>query len=143
MCGGGQLYSFLMIRGTMAPQTPVQILIVDDEPSVVSALARLLSHDGYTVETAGNGHLALAQLQAQRYDVILCDLVMPELDGSDFYTILLRHYPSLCKRVIFLTGDLLGAESTAFLAQCGQPWLHKPCSATEVRSAIEQMLHAV
>jgi len=45
--------------------------------------------------------------------------------------------------VIFLTGDTLGAKSTAFLEQCGQPWLPKPCKAAEVRSAIEQMLCVV
>jgi CheY-like chemotaxis protein len=127
----------------MAPQPPVRILIVDDEPGFVNALAGLLSHDGYTVETASNGHLALEQLHAHRYDIVLCDLLMPELDGPDFYAILLRQHAYLRRRVIFLTGDTLGAESTAFLEQCGQPWLHKPCGAAEVRSAIEQMLHAV
>ena len=65
---------------------------------------------------------------------------MPELDGSDFYAILLCQYASLRQRVIFLTGDALGTESAAFLEKCGQPWLHKLCTAAEVRSAVEQAL---
>jgi CheY-like chemotaxis protein len=139
----GSQYTFLLGRGeTIAPHHPVTILIIDDESSFANPLARLLRHDGYTVDTVGNGHLALVQLQAHDYAVILCDLRMPELDGSDFYARLLRQHASLGLRVIFLTGDLLGAESTAFLAQCGQPWLAKPCTAAAVRSAIQQMLGA-
>jgi CheY-like chemotaxis protein len=127
----------------MAPQTALTILIVDDEPSVVRGLARLLRHDGSTVDTAANGHLALAHLQAHRYDVVLCDLRMPGLDGPAFYDILCRQHAYLRPRVLFLTGDTLGAESTAFLEQCGQPWVYKPCNAAEVRSALQQMLHAL
>ena len=124
-------------------QTPVRILIVDDEPGFVRALTRLLSHDGATVDTAANGECALTQLQTHRYDVVLCDLLMPELNGQDFYAILLHQYAYLRQRVIFLTGDALGADSAAFLEQCGQPWLHKPCNAAEVRSAMQQMLREV
>jgi CheY-like chemotaxis protein len=127
----------------MAPQASLAILIIDDEPSFASGLAQLLRRDAYTADTVRNGRLALVQLQTHRYDVILCDLRMPDLDGPDFYAILTRQYPTLCQRVIFLTGDTFGAESTVFLGQCGQPWLAKPCTAAAIRSAIQQMLPAV
>ena len=65
----------------MAPHPPVSILVIDDEPSLVRVLARLLQRDGYVVATASNDRHALAALQAQPYDVILCYLRMPELDG--------------------------------------------------------------
>jgi CheY-like chemotaxis protein len=58
----------------MAPYPPATILVIDDEPSVVRALAGLLRRDGYRVSTASNGRHALAQLQVQPYDVIVCDL---------------------------------------------------------------------
>jgi CheY-like chemotaxis protein len=128
---------------TMAPQPPLRILVIDDEPSVVSAITRLLRNDGYTVDTADNGHGALSQLQERRYDALLCDLRMPELDGPTFYDILSRQHAYLRQRVLFLTGDSLGTDSTAFLEQCGQPWVYKPCNAAEVRSALQQMLHAM
>jgi CheY-like chemotaxis protein len=130
-------------EGTMALQTPVTILIIDDEPSFARGLARLLRRDGYTVDTADNGQRALAKLQDQRYDLVVCDLRMPELDGRAFYEILLREYPHLRTRLIFLTGDALSADIRAFLADCGQPYLYKPCYAAEVRSAIQQMLQTV
>ncbi len=124
----------------MAPPDPVKILLIDDEASFVRGLARLLHRDGYTVHTADNGQHALAQLRTQRYDVILCDLRMPALDGPTLYTLVQQQSPALCQRMIFVTGDTLNVESTAFLAQCGQPCLYKPCTAAEVRDAIQQQL---
>ena len=122
--------------------TPLTILLIDDEPSFTCALAQLLRRDGDTVDTAANGQLALAHLQAQRYDVVLCDLRMPALDGEGFYTILSRQHAYLRKRVLFLTGDTLGTDSTAFLEQCGQPWVYKPCDIAAIRHAIQEMLRA-
>jgi CheY-like chemotaxis protein len=127
----------------MAPSRPVTILLIEDEPSIVRALIRLLHHEGYTVDTADNGQRALAQLHTQPYDLILCDVHLPVLDGVAFYTLLAQQAPTLCQRVIFLTGDTLGAASTAFLAQCGQPCLYKPCTAAEVRCTLQQQLEAV
>jgi CheY-like chemotaxis protein len=123
--------------------TPATILLIDDEVSFVQGLARLLHRDGYTVHTAANGQQALAQLRTQRYNVILCDLRMPALDGPTLYTLVQQQDPALCQRMIFVTGDTLGVESTAFLAHCGQPYLHKPCTAAAVRHAIHQVLGAV
>jgi len=126
----------------MAPTTSARILVIDDEPSIVRALAQLLRRSGYTVDTGGNGRHALAQLQAQRYDVILADLRMPELDGRAFYTRLLQQYPALCQRVIFLTGESSAADSRAFLAQCGRPWLAKPYAIAALRCTIQQVLQS-
>jgi len=120
----------------------VTILVIDDEPSILKALARLLRRDGAMVDTADTGTRALARLQERRYDVLLCDLRMPDLDGPTFYDILTSHYPTLRLRVVFLTGDTLSADSIAFLKQCGQPWLPKPCTIVAVRSAIAQVLNA-
>jgi CheY-like chemotaxis protein len=65
----------------MAPQNALQVLVVDDDPGILSGLTRLLQRDGHTVETATDGQAALALLQEGGYDLILCDLLMPELDG--------------------------------------------------------------
>jgi CheY-like chemotaxis protein len=122
--------------------TPGKLLLIDDQPSFVRGLTRLLQWDGYTVETVANGHEALAQFPAHHYEVIVCDLQRPALEARACYAILQRQFPSLCQRVIFVTGDTLGADSTAFLLQCGQPYLYKPCTAAEIRSTIQQTRHA-
>jgi CheY-like chemotaxis protein len=126
----------------MAPHLPGTILVIDDEPSVIRALTGLLRRDGYRVGTASNGRHAMVQLQEQPYDVIVCDLHMPDLDGPAFYAILARQYPALRQRVIFLTGDTGGAASRTFLTQCGRPWLPKPCPIATIRRAIQHVLQA-
>jgi len=127
----------------MAVPPPATILLIDDEPSLLRGVARVLRREGYTVATAANGRYALAQLQVQRYDVILSDLEMPDIDGRAFYALLRQQYPALCKRVIFFTGASSEADNGAFLAQCGQPWLRKPFSLAVLRRAIAQMLSGV
>ncbi len=118
------------------------ILVIDDEPGITSALTYLLRRDGHAVETAANGRLALEKLQARTYDLILCDLRMPELDGPGFYRELERRAPHLLRRIIFLTGDTLSAETQEFLEGIGASRLHKPFRATEVRQAVQQALQA-
>jgi CheY-like chemotaxis protein len=130
-----------------APLTKVQppvigkaILVIDDEPGITTALAYLLRRDGHMVETAANGRLGLAKLHKRVYDLILCDLRMPELDGPGFYHELERHYPHLLKQVIFLTGDTLSPEARDFLAGVSVARLSKPFRAAEVRQAVQQGL---
>jgi CheY-like chemotaxis protein len=110
-----------------------------------------LRHDGSIVHTAADGHLALRQLPKHRYDVVLCDLRMPGLDGRDFYAMLSHQHAYLRKRVLFLTGDTLGAESPAFLEPCGQPWVYcifhgclppspwEDCHSVHVKPATQSM----
>jgi CheY-like chemotaxis protein len=121
----------------------VRILVLDDERSFTHGLAQLLRRDGYTVDTADNGEAGLLQLQAHSYDVLLCDLRMPDLDGTVFYGRLLLQYPAIAQRVIFLAGDTLRLESKAFLERSGRLWVPKPCTAAAIRRVIQQVLHAV
>jgi CheY-like chemotaxis protein len=117
------------------------ILIIDDELSLANGLARLLRRDGHTVDTVANGRLALAKLEERTYDLILCDMRMPELDGPSLYRLLERQQPHLCLRLIFLTGDTLEPATQAFLEQSGAPCLTKPFSIADARRAIQRALH--
>jgi CheY-like chemotaxis protein len=118
------------------------ILVIDDEPGIASALAHLLRRSGYSVDTAANGRVALDQLQERTYDLILCDLRMPELDGPGFYRALEERYPQLQQCVVFLTGDTLSPEAREFLETAGVARLNKPFRAAEVRWAVHQALQA-
>jgi two-component system NtrC family sensor kinase len=115
---------------------------VDDESGITSALEYLLQCDGYQVETAANGRMALEKLRERTYDLLLSDLRMPELDGMGLYAELAQHYPHLLPRLIFLTGDTLNAETTRLLEQVGAPRLSKPFTAAEVRRVVQQALQA-
>jgi CheY-like chemotaxis protein len=107
---------------------------------VLGTLAELLSIDGYLVDTATSGAMALDKLQKHTYDLILSDLRMSEIDRAAFYRALQHHHPALCRRVIFLTGESLSPESGIFLEQTAVPTLGKPVTRTELRSAVHQLL---
>ena len=128
---------------TLATPQEGAILVVDDESGITSALEYLLQCDGYQVETAANGRMALEKLRERTYDLLLSDLRMPELDGMGLYEELAQHYPHLLSRLIFLTGDTLNAETTRLLEQVGAPRLSKPFTATEVRRVVQQALQAL
>jgi CheY-like chemotaxis protein len=117
------------------------ILVVDDEVGTAKALVRLFHRDGHSVDTATNGHLALVQLRKRRYDLILCDLRMPKLDGPGLYRALAQDQPQLLSRIIFVTGDTLSPAAKAFLEDSHAPYLVKPFHAEEVRRAVQQVLH--
>ena len=121
---------------------PKRILVVDDEGDVATLLADLLQADGHQVETAVNGEVALEMLGRQAYDAILSDTKMPVLDGQGFYTQLERRHPALCRRIAFLTGDVLSAEKRAFLAETGAPTLMKPFGLDEVRKIVDPLLRS-
>jgi len=129
--------------GDKRPAVPsLTILLVDDEPAMIKALTALLRRDGHRVDTAANGQLALAQIQEHLYGLILSDLRMPELDGPGLYRALEQQAPQLCQRFIVLTGDSLSPETEAFVAQSGVRRLMKPCTAAEVRRAIQHVMQA-
>ncbi len=62
----------------------LSVLIIDDEENMQHMLSKLLAHEGYDVDTAGNGEEGLAKLTAASYDFILCDIIMPKMDGMTF-----------------------------------------------------------
>lgn len=116
------------------------VLVVDDEIGVAEVLADMLSADGHHVETATNGALGLEKLQKRSYDLILCDIKMPELDGPGFYREVEARYPGLRERFIFLTGDTLSPKTREFLKQTGASCLSKPFALAEVQRLTQQVL---
>lgn len=116
------------------------ILVVDDEIGVAEVLADMLSADGHHVETAANGAMGLDKLQKRSYDLILCDIKMPELDGPGFYREVEARYPGLRERFIFLTGDTLSPKTREFLKQTGASCLSKPFALAEVQRLTQQVL---
>ena len=117
------------------------ILLIEDEPTIQRALGRVLQRRGHTIHTAANGLEGLAALEVRSYEVILCDMRMPHLDGPGFYRELEQRYPHLLSRLVFLTGDVLSPEADTFFARVNCPRLTKPVRAQEVQRLIQQMLN--
>jgi signal transduction histidine kinase len=131
-------------RGAREPPPPggKTILIVDDEPAIARMLAQILAAEGHQVETAATGALALSKLRERAYDLILSDIKMPELDGPGLYRELVRDYPELSRRVIFITGDTLNPTTITFLEQSGAPTVSKPFVPGELRRLVQRALGA-
>jgi len=104
---------------------------------------RLLSRS-HEVVTADSGAEAQAILIGdQGFDLVLCDLMMPEMTGMELHTWLVAEHPALAKRVVFLTGGAFTANSSKYLAEIKNVTLEKPCeSATLMRTVSELVASA-
>ncbi|HVK93348.1 MAG TPA: HD domain-containing phosphohydrolase [Noviherbaspirillum sp.] len=85
----------------MAMQTP-RILCVDDEPNILSALRRLFRPLGYEVIVAESGHAGLQMLETQKVDIVISDMRMPEMDGTQFLEAVRARWPDTIR--MLLTG---------------------------------------
>ncbi len=117
-----------------------RLLIVDDDPLVGTSLRRVLSreHD-VTVEIGARE--ALGRLQAgEHYEVILCDLMMPDMTGMELHGEIARIAPPLADRMVFLTGGAYTAQAREFLAAVPNPRLQKPFDAQRLRAVVREVL---
>lgn len=102
------------------------VLVVEDEAALAAAVCEALTDAGFVVDRAGDGEEALRRVSTARYDLIVCDLKMPKIDGRRFYQKLVRDHPEVARRVIFVTGDVAGTDAEKFLQESGCRWLAKP-----------------
>src|SRR5688572_729855 len=104
----------------------LRVLVVEDEPALAQAVAEALADAGFKVDRASDGEEGLTRLTEANYDLIVCDLKMPRIDGMQFYRAMAAATPALARRVIFVTGDVAGTDAERFLEETGCRWLSKP-----------------
>jgi PAS domain S-box-containing protein len=131
-------------RDATAPPAPARvvsvhrrILIIDDDRPVAAAVALELSGD-HDVVVAGSGREALEILRRDpAFDVILCDLMMPEMTGMDLFAWLQPIEPALAGRFVFMTGGAFTPRAERFLRETENPRLDKPFHPDELRRIID------
>jgi two-component system NtrC family sensor kinase len=111
-------------------------LIVDDEVEVARILGELLGALGFRCDLAGTGRQAQRLLSGPDYDIVLCDVRMPDMDGQALYRWLEENRPHLCRRTAFVTGDTLNRATGGFLACSGRPVIEKPFAPEQVRRLV-------
>lgn len=117
-----------------------RILIVDDDEMVATVARRILSVE-HDVETTNEGSHVLARLRAgERFDLILCDLMMPHMTGMELYDRLLQDHPDEAARVVFLTGGAFTNGADAFLDRVSHRTLEKPFDAMQLRGLVNKYL---
>jgi len=123
------------------PRLPVtgrrgRVLVVDDEPGIGSAVRRLLSreHEVVVLTSAREARDRIAQ--GERFDAIVCDLMMPEMTGMDLHAELVETAPDQAERMILLTGGAFTERAVHFLASVPNARVEKPFEPDALRQVV-------
>ncbi len=118
-----------------------RILVVDDEQALLRTLSETLSADGHEVVSAGSGRAAMAIIDRDdAFDLVLCDLMMPDGSGADVHAHVLRDHPGLVAKLVFMTGGTVRPEIRSFLGSSGNRCLYKPFSLDELSDLVADAL---
>jgi PAS domain S-box-containing protein len=124
----------------VADSARARILVIDDEPLVRRAVVRSLEpeYEVLAVATAGE---ALRRLEAgEAFDLILCDLMMPEMTGMELAGRLEQNLPRMAARMVFLSGGAFTPESAAFLGSVGSRFVEKPFLPDDLSRRVGDLL---
>jgi len=120
--------------------TKAKILVIDDELVIRQFVSRVLSEEGHEVEVVDKAEDALEKIKSKRCHLILLDIKMPGISGIELYKQFQEIAPSLMKRVVFITGDVMGKRTTDFLAKTKAPCMIKPFDAEQLKTEINRIL---
>jgi response regulator RpfG family c-di-GMP phosphodiesterase/serine/threonine protein kinase len=125
--------------GAPAPRTQ-RILIVDDEPEIRRFCKLVLETDGLRCDEAGNGELALDAVRAKRYDLVLLDIDMPGLSGTEVSKKLRENPPCPHLKIVMLSGRVPSDDMARMLLTGVDDFLAKPMSTVQLLSRIKAAL---
>jgi CheY-like chemotaxis protein len=117
-----------------------RILVVEDEPTVARLIADVLEDEGFQVDVQFDGREALQQADRETYDLVICDMKMPGLDGQHFYQALVQAGNPLSKRFLFVTGDVVSQHTQQFLEHHQLPHVAKPFRMEELKDCVRGLL---
>jgi PAS domain S-box-containing protein len=148
---GGAVFTFTLPVGgagiplpdegtaTPASESHSAILVVDDEPEIRDMLAEILRGAGHDVATAASGREALQRIAIERYDVVVTDVRMPDVDGPALFQQIRERWPHLASRVVFVTGDTLTPAVREFMTTSRRPVIEKPFAPDDVRRIVAEL----
>lgn len=114
----------------------IRLLIVDDESYISEAFAAYLSQREIEVRTTNSATAALTMIEKEKFNLVLSDVRMPDMDGLEFHETACRLHPRYNRRFIFMSGYLLHDRIKTHLVATGLPYLEKPFSFDELYRAI-------
>ena len=129
------------VEATAVASVRGRILIIDDEAPLRLVMERLLTT--HEVVSASSGAEALVILQHDRgFDLILCDLMMPDVSGMDVHHWLVSHDPVLAARLVFITGGAFGPVAAEYLSDAGSLKIDKPFTSSEFKAVVSDRIRA-
>ncbi len=121
-----------------SPAARASLLVIDDDPDVLRSMARLLGRQ-HQVRIAAGVREALAAIEEDDFDLVVCDVMMPDGGGERFWAELLLRKPALMQRVAFMTGGAVTGEARAFLRRPPRPVLIKPFEVMVVNELLAEL----
>jgi CheY-like chemotaxis protein len=117
-----------------------RVLVVDDDLQVCRLIARLLEAE-HEVVTAVSAAQALELIRGgERFDLVLCDLVMPQMSGMDLHAELTRAAPGMAEKMVFMTGGVFDDKASEFLDSVPNAQVLKPFCRTALRQLIQDRI---
>ena len=116
------------------------VLVIEDEDAIRANLRRLLQLEGHTVSEAANGREGVEQARARLPDLIICDLMMPELDGFEVLRAVRGHPATRHIAFCFLTASAEMETRSTGLARGADEYLTQPFDLEEMRTTIARLL---
>ena len=117
-----------------------KILVVDDEPATLELLSQILTAEGHEVQTTEKATDALERIKSERYSLILLDIKLPGMSGVELYQSIEKIAESLAKRILFITGDVMAADTKDFLSKTNAPHVAKPFDIEQLKQVVDRML---
>jgi CheY-like chemotaxis protein len=117
-----------------------RVLVVDDEAELSDMMRVMLEGAGLEVATAESGAVALEMLREVRFDAVVSDLRMPDMDGPSLWQAVCEHDATLACRMLFVSGDTLSGAAQQWLQAQGLPSLDKPFSSEELLAAVRRLM---
>ena len=130
----------LAAAGNVNSTATGRILVVEDEATVAQLIVDVLREEGHEAEAAFDSQEGLTRIARTRYDLVICDVRMPRLDGPAFYDALVRAGSPIQHRMVFITGDTMARRSLEFLESHKLPYLAKPFLVEELKLAVNRIL---
>jgi len=127
-------------ESTAPESTKARILVVDDELSIIQVLKRVLTGEGYEVENTAKASEAQTLIKERAYDLILLDIKLPDMSGIELYKHLKKADKSTTRRIIFITGDVMGADTMDFFSRSGAPYITKPFDVELLKREVKNKL---
>jgi len=140
--GASQVQRAAALAAVAELDAPVlaRVLVVDDEAELAGVMREMLESAGYEVSTAESGAVALELLGAARFDAVVSDLRMPDMDGAALWREICAHHTALAGRLLFVTGDTLSPAAAEFFGRSGCEGLDKPFSKAELLTKVAAVL---
>jgi CheY-like chemotaxis protein len=135
---GAKIEPPAVLQAAPAPGRRGRILVVDDEELVLRSVERLLAKEHDVVAIAAAKEALALCASGAKFDLILCDLMMPEMTGMDLYAELSRVAPEQASRMVFLTGGAFTPKAWTFLSKVAGEHIEKPFSPAALRATVRR-----